>query len=317
MVVSQPEDFTSDHVLQMLSKACQLAEKSGKTVQALCVGRHHEGDFSHMFAYGADEVIYYPTQHGENVYHLSNIVTDTLREKMPEVVMFPATETGKAVAAITSVRMNAGLTADCIDVEVDDDNEFYFTRAALNDSVIAKIKCINCDLKMCTVKANVFVKSKKGDGLRGILHYMEHKPRPDTGRTAEIIDKTPRIKQKDIDIQKYPVVFCIGRGVGSIQTRDKIIKLAERYCAGVVGTRAAVDENLVEQARQVGQSGKIISPRTYIAFGVSGASQHIVGVKNAGNIIAVNRDSKAPIFEYADCPIVESIDNIINEMEKR
>lgn len=110
------------------------------------------------------------------------------------------------------------------------------------------------------------------------------------------------------------VVFAIGRGVKEKYTADIIKKLAYKYKAGLIGTRAAVEEGLIDKEQQVGQSGASICPDVYVGFGISGASQHMVGIRNAKLVIAVNSDENAPIFNFADYAIVDNLNNVIKNL---
>lgn len=315
LVVCDAKEYDSEHSLQIITKARVLANECGKDVLVICAGQYDEKRLKELITYGANNVIIYESIEKIEVNEFADIMTEVIKEHRPEVIMFPASNYGKAVAAILSTRFEAGLTADCIDIEFTDD--FCFCRAAINNSVIAKIKCTNCDIKMGTIKKDVFAKKEYEGKINGTIKRMEFSSNKiNYDDTAEIIEST-KIKVKQyVDINKYSIVFCIGRGVNKKQTRDKIFNIAQKYGAGVIGTRAAAEAGMIEKAYQVGQSGKSISPNIYIGLGVSGASQHMVGIKNAGIIIAVNNDENADIFNYSDYSIIDDVDNIISEMEK-
>lgn len=128
--------------------------------------------------------------------------------------------------------------------------------------------------------------------------------------------KTKELKNtlNEINLSQYNIHFCIGRG--AIQYVDEIYELARKYNACVTGTRPVVEDGILERDRQVGQSGKSVSPQIYVGFGVSGASQHLVGIRNSKTIIAINNDSKAPIFNFADYGVVANVEDIVRELIK-
>jgi len=316
LVICDTEKYDSEHILQTATKARALADDCGKDVAVLCIGHYNEEQFNTIRQYGVNTLIICEQAKKLNVWDFSDIVSAVIEQRKPEVILFPASDFGKSVAAILSTRFEAGLTAECIDIEVNSNADFCFSRAAISSSVIAKIRCVNCYMKLCTVKKDVFIKKKYSDTLTGQIEKFtfnlgDEKP----GVNFEILDIYKSEGKEKIDISKYSIVFCIGRGVKSNGTKEKIYKLAEKCGAGVIGTRAVVEEHMLEKERQVGQSGKSISPRIYVGFGVSGASQHMVGIKNAGVIIAINNDKNAAIFDYADYAIVDEVDSVVAEME--
>lgn len=301
-------------MLQIVSKARILADKSNRKVSVLCIGNYAEDKFKNLMTYGAEQVIICETEEMENIRLFSDIACDAAKAYQANVILVPASVFGKGVAALLSTKLDAGLTADCIDIDVDENDVFSFSRAAINDSVIAKIQCINCDINMCTVKKGVFPKKPYEGNIDGDIFRFEWTKKKEYAK-EEVVSCKKCEKEEEIDISKYPIVFCIGRGVKNQATRDKIIELAERVHAGVVVTRAVVEDYDMNKARQVGQSGKSISPKIYVGFGVSGASQHMVGIKQAELIVAVNNDKNAPIFDYADYSINEEVETFIQIMD--
>jgi electron transfer flavoprotein alpha subunit len=317
MVISDSKKQDNEHLFQIISKARSLAEDSGNCVTVLCIGNYSKEQLSEYIKYGADTVllnnqINYPT-----IKAFCDIATEIIKFQKPKVILFPASHFGKAAAAVLSTRFEAGLTADCIEVEVNENKDFFFSRAAINDSVIARIQCINCKLMMCTVKKDVFVKKQFENDRQGKIEEFNYEIGGGYEENYfEVIESLEIFVKPTIDINKFPIVFCIGRGVHTEEMRNRIFELAQKFGAGVVGTRTAVEDHLVEKERQVGQSGKSISPHIYVGFGVSGTSQHMVGIKNASIIIAVNNDENAAIFDYADYSIIEDLNVVVDEMER-
>lgn len=317
VVICDSQEYDSDHVLQTLTKARSLGDKCGSKVSALCVGPWDYRKADKLFQYGADNIVFFRQEEQFDIPYFADVLTEMVKQIMPEAIFIPATVNGKITAAILSTRLEAGLTADCIDIDFDEQGELYFSRAAMNDSVIAKIKCINCSIRMGTVKKDVFIKKVCRPQGKGTVQEFAYKgskeKRTNSWEVVEYIKK--EVKIEDIDINNFKKVFCIGRGVKTQETFERICRMAEKCGAVVVGTRAVVEEGFIGRERQVGQSGKSIAPQVYIGFGVSGASQHMVGIKNAELIVAVNADKNAAIFDYSDYSIVDNIEAVLDELE--
>jgi len=250
---------------------------------------------------------------------------DILKRDMPKCVIFSDSSIGKEISARLSVTLDCGLTADCIDIFYDNYGEFVFARTALNDSVIARIKGAKESIKMATVKKGAFALMKRGpEPARQRLKvcYIDSSQYIEKTNSREIglIDVLNEIFEEDvetIDISQSKVLFCAGRGILGKESLDMLFELSEKIGAQVACTRGLVDDGIMPRERQVGQSGKSVSPSIYIALGVSGASQHIVGIKNAGFVIAVNIDPCAPIFSFADYSIISDAKAVIREMHNR
>lgn len=314
-VVCEPGAYDNDHSLQILSKARALGQtiRNSKVI-AICIGAYKEERLNKLK--GIDLIVIYRKKELRDITGLIDVTYEILNQTNSELVLFPASLYGREAAARLSIRMDAGLTADCIDIEAADD--FYFCRAAINQTVLAKIKCINCSKKMCTVKKDVFmIDEYDGDKSPRIKEFVADFQTEQKSEFYEILESF-QIKQKQAeDIHAHEIVFCIGRGAKGKTVCDRIYRLAKHCGAGVVGTRAAVEEKMIEKERQIGQSGKSIAPKLYVGFGVSGANQHMVGIKNASTIIAINNNENEPIFDYADYPIIENIEDVVTEMEKQ
>lgn len=311
-VVSPPLSCNSEDILQLLGKAFDLGIKNNAEVTVAYIGAIDSKGLQNLFIYGADHVLYaeYRGRHKEDV---ADILKQMISSYMPEMIIFPGDSYGKYLAAICSTAFRAGLTADCIDITTDNSGEYIYSRAALNDSVIARIKCVKSSIQMCTVKRNVFIKKTQEVCKIADIKQFEYKhknvPESDIQVLKECIHKMDKEKMQ---WQSAKILFCVGRGVSRIETVAKIKSISGRYGAQVVGTKAAVEENLINRERQIGQSGVSVCPDIYIGFGVSGASQHMVGIKNAKLVIAINKDDRAPIFQYADYKIIGDAEQIID-----
>jgi len=315
-VICDSEDYDSQYILQLITKARSLADYDNSKVLVCCVGPYHKEKLQNLSRFGADTIIICERPNVTDVWMYSDIISEMLREHMPDMAIFPASDFGKEIAAIISTVFEAGLTADCIDIKRNKNNEVSFYRAALNDSVIAEIQCKDSAIRLCTVKKGIFVESILEDRERCNIERFPYEITYNNKNPVQILESKKISNNKIVDINKYEIVFCVGRGVKKVSTYKRIEDLSKRFGAVVAGTRVAVEEGFINKEYQIGQSGKSVSPKIYVGFGISGASQHIVGIINSGIIVAINKEENAPIFQYADCSIVADIDDILDEIEK-
>lgn len=226
------------------------------------------------------------------------------------MMAFQDTEEGRKMASVLAMMLDGGLTADCINIEYDKKDGFQFFRAAFSDSIVAKIKCINTDYQLCTIKQNSFQIKKELSYETGNIEYL--KPEKEVKEALAQVISSKKIEKKSVSLVNAERLFCFGRGIGSKEESDKLRTLAKLCNAEISGTRAVVENELIEKEYQIGQSGICVSPKLYVGFGVSGASQHVIGIKNSKVIIAVNNDANAPIFDYSDYVIIEDCKEFLN-----
>jgi len=306
------------HSKQLLCKASGLIQKDEIKISAVCIGSYEKKFLQSLSAYGADEVIYSPVN-CIDYRQISLMLMEIFKseDRKPRLIVFPASEWGKCIAAELAVKIDAGLTAECVDIETQKNKnkyDFIFTRAAINSTVLAQIQVINTDVSMCTCKENTFTVSEKypltNIPVRKWEHYICKDPLQIRVLKSELISK----EEKNIALENARVVFGVGRGIRDRNGLNLIEQVAKKYNAAIAGTRAVVEEGLLEKKWQVGQSGISISPEIYVAIGISGATQHIVGIKNAKTIIAINADKKAAIFSYANYCVIDDYKNIFKEL---
>ncbi len=308
----------TEHTLQILTKASEVAKQLCVEVDYICYGNKLDSNsFSMVGEYGADNLYAYLFDRNYRDYrYFVDVLSTHIEEHKPQVVLIPANDNGKLIAAILSIRFNAGLTADCIDIRLSEQGEVVFSRAALNDSVIADISGVNSDMVMGTIKKDAFKKEKRLlDKTLEVLkqHYFFNR----FYTSFNILEQKPLKVEKEIDLELYDIVFCLGRGVKNVDVVRRFEKLSLKLKVGLAATRTLVEKNYISKAYQVGQSGKSIRPKVYVGFGVSGASQHIVGIKSTDIIVSVNTDNSANILNYADYVINNDLHLLLEEMESR
>ncbi|QUI21900.1 electron transfer flavoprotein subunit alpha/FixB family protein [Vallitalea pronyensis] len=312
IISDQHEAYATEHVLQILHKALKLKKSQEDEVSVVCVGLNREEQFKTLFQYGANRIIFCEQKSEYSISFFVECIASLLKDKQPDVILFPASITGKQTAAILSVRYRAGLTACCTDIQYDHDMDRYvFIRPAMSESVLAEITCINDKLQMCTIKENIFDSAFVTNEICWNIADYTYEEK-EAMRKVQVLERKALNLKERVDIKSAKIVFVVGRGMKHCM--DLCQTVAQKYGAVIVGTKAAVEEKMIHENRQIGQSGISISPDICLSFGVSGASQHVVGIKGARLIIAVNPDKNAPIFEYADYVIVDKGEHILQEL---
>ncbi|GKX30083.1 electron transfer flavoprotein subunit alpha [Vallitalea longa] len=312
IISDQDKRYATEHLLQILHKGIELRRNDKDEVSVICVGMSREDQFEKLFQYGADRIIFCEQNEGYSISLYVKCIEAMLQDKMPDVILFPASITGRQTAAILSVRFGAGLTACCTDVQYDNEVDRYvFIRPAMSESVLAKITCINKNLQMCTIKENIFDSEFVTNGKSYNMEYFPYIEKK-SEKNIEVLERKALNLKERVDIKSAKIVFVVGRGMKN--SMDLCKSVARQYGAVVVGTKAAVEEKMIQENHQIGQSGISISPDICVAFGVSGATQHMVGIKGAQLIIAVNTDKNAPIFQYSDYIIVDKGENVLTEL---
>jgi len=250
----------------------------------------------------------------------NSILTRVILDEKPEIVLAAATTTGRDVMPRVSKTLDTGLTADCTELRIDKDSGMLMqTRPAFGGNIMATIVCDRTRPQMSTVRP-------------GVMKPME----PDTARTGEVIDLelTPHMTESrsrvlqfiptegdEVDITEAEIVISGGRGMKDPANYRMLHELAHLLGGTVGASRAAVDNGWIEYPRQVGQTGKTVQPKTYLAVGISGAVQHRVGMQSSDSIYAVNKDPDANIFQFCSEGFVgdlfEIIPELIKEIKKR
>lgn len=303
------------HSLQMITKASQITKGKNTNVVFCYIGSYDKVFFDIAGKCGADVVEFYPSDDDKlmRCYIMCEWCDKLLDKYRFKFAFFMGEEYGKRVAAVLSTRYECGLTADCINVTYDEEG-IVFYRTALNDAIVAKIKCTNDVFQLATIREGVFKEEYSNSNTEVVVNeaYVEKQT-----ATYKIIAKKEREPVENVDLSKAKIVFGIGRGACNNETLALIRDIAKKYRAELVGTRPVIEEGILPKCRQVGQSGRSISPDIYIAFGISGTSQHIVGIKKSKCVIAVNNDSNAPIFNYADYAIIGDIKEILDALYQK
>ena len=301
--------------LELLGIGRRLADMRGVPLSAVLIGHETGETAARLIGHGADTVY---RVDAPALAHFTDeaygaVMTALIREHRPEIVLAGATAIGRSFIPGVATELNTGLTADCTKLEIRaEDGALLQTRPAFGGNIMATIECPSTRPQMATVRPRV-------------MKALECNPQ----RTGNVIDITPAPEQLqsriqvvesvisegcNVNIQESDILVSGGRGLDNAKGFDLIRQLAGSLNGDVAASRAAVDAGWIPYPHQVGQTGKTVAPKLYIACGISGAIQHVAGMQSADTIVAINRDRNAPIFDVADFGIVGDLYEIIPKL---
>ena len=320
--------------LELISEGRRLADELHVDLCGILLGDNVSGMVEDLAGYGADKIYLCesPLLKDYTTDGYTKVIKDAIDEFKPEIVLYGATHIGRDLAPRIAARCNTGLTADCthLDVKVSKYIEFAKknttldtstldpndpstgikqTRPAFGGNLMATIICPDQRPQMGTVRPSVFKKSEPVAPHAEIIKEEISVP-ADQIRT-QILEVIKDMGAEGVDLEGAEIIVSGGRGVGGPEGFG-IIKEAADALGGVVGaSRAAVDAGWIAHAHQVGQTGKTVAPKLYIACGISGAIQHAAGIGGSDCIVAINKDPDAPIFNIADYGVVGNLFDVL------
>ena len=285
--------------LEILGKARELAGASGEKVSAVVMGKDVKEAADTAIAAGADKVICVEKEICQLEEYVQ-ILTAIGKKYQPRVFLFPATQLGKDLVPILSYKFDTASITDVIDI-AQKESGFDYICSSYNGNILNQISYESGFPQIVSVKSASFAKSldesRKGEIISEDIQVDRSAIRTELKETVQEIAET-------VNLEEAQVVVAGGRGMGSKENFELVKELAD-VCKGVVGaTRPAIESEWISRAHQVGQSGKTVAPKLYIACGISGATQHVSGMSGSGYIVAINKDEDAPIFDIADVGIV-------------
>ena len=313
LVFAEQRDGVLQNVgLELIGEAKKLAAQLKTPVTAVLMGHNIQNLAQTLIEYGADIVLVVDNEHLKlyDTEAYAQVFKAVIDAKKPEIVLLGATTLGRDLAPRVSSRMNTGLTADCTKLDIDEaTNVFGMTRPAFGGNLMATIVCPDHRPQMATVRPGVMQKLPREEGRKGEIESFP--VNIDTSKMKVKILDIVKETSKKIDITEAKILVSGGRGVGSKENFKNLEAVASKIGATVSGSRAAVDAGFIEQARQVGQTGKTVRPNIYFACGISGAIQHMAGMEESEYIIAINKDKDAPMFGIADLGIVGDVNKVL------
>jgi len=304
---------------ELLGEGRRLAGKLGVELSAVLLGDDVSGLAEDLIARGADRV--YVAQDPVLAHYRTGPYTDVLagmvNQHKPEVVLVSATPQGRDLAPRAAARLSAGLTADCTGLDIDgNDRLLVQTRPAFGGNLMATIICREARPQMATVRPGVMKAlepdpSRTGEVVEVPVHLDER------GVLAKIVEIVQQEDEGQVNLQDAEIIVSGGRGLGKPESFAIIRELAEVLGGAVGASRAAVDAGWIPAYHQVGQTGRTVQPKLYIACGISGAVQHLAGMASSDVIIAINRDRSAPIFNIATYGIVGDLFEVVPALTER
>ena len=314
--VETNEDGTAKNVgIELLTPGKMMAGKQGGALVAVVIGNNVDAAVKAASEHGADKVI---VVEGPEYAHYTtdaySIALVTLVEKYgPTSMLIGATNNGRDLGPRVSCRLHTGLTADCTHLDIDvESGNVAWTRPAFGGNLMATILCPDHRPQIGTVRPGVFKKGEAGEAKAEIIKEDIHVDAADI--RTQILELIKEEGGETVDLEGAEIIVSGGRGVGGPEGYAPIKELAD-LLGGVVGaSRAAVDAGWIAHAHQVGQTGKTVGPKLYIACGISGAIQHVAGMSGADCIVAINKDPDAPIFDIADYGVVGNLFEVLPVM---
>jgi electron transfer flavoprotein alpha subunit len=296
---------------EMAGKSRELADQLGTTVTACVLGSDVEGIAHEAIAYGADRVFLVddPTLRTYRTDPYAAVMVDLVQQYKPEILIMGASSRGRDLAGSIATQLVTGLTADCTGLDIDPETrQLRQTRPAFGGNIMATILCPNHRPQMATVRHRVFEVPEKDTSRQGQIVRQKALMAEDDIVT-KVVDFL--VEEGSVNLADARIIVSGGRGVKGPEGFEPVRELAQVLGGAVGSSRAAVDAGWIPYAHQVGQTGRTVRPDLYIACGISGAIQHLAGMRTAKVIVAINRDPEAPIFDVAHYGIVGDLFQVV------
>ncbi len=328
VIAEHDGEKTIDVTSELLGKADSLAKSLNVKVGAVIAGHRCKHMSDGLVAAGADDVHIIEDELLKEFRPgpYRKVIAAVIERHNPQIVLFGATPLGRVLAPMVAYRLGCGLTADCTGLNIRDNTRkgaiaiLLQTRPALGGNVMATICTINSKIQMATARPGVMKKMKPDPSRKG--NVTEHRiALSESDIDLDII--STELSARSAKLTTADVIVSGGKGLRNRDTYNKLVNdlslaLQERlHCQVERGaSRAAVEHGFIDRIQQVGQTGTAVSPKLYIALGISGAIQHLIGIENSGIIVAINSDPQAPIFKHSDYYIVGNAEEIVPQISE-
>lgn len=312
IIAEQRNGVLKKVTFELLGVGASLASALGGSVEAALLGSGVNNLSETLAQHGATKV-YLADDPGLARYSsegYANTLAALIQAVKPAIVLAGATAMGKDLAPRLAARLGVGLASDCTALEIDN-GRLLATRPIFAGKALAKVK-LNSDPQMATVRPNVLPVPTPDASKMPIVEPVAAVVEQIRARVVDIVSAGVG----EIDVAEADIIVSGGRGVGGPEGFAPIRSLAKTLGAAVGASRAAVDAGWIEHSHQVGQTGKTVTPNLYIACGISGAIQHLAGMKTSKVIVAINKDPEAPIFKIANYGIVGDLFVVVPLLEK-
>lgn len=304
-------------VLELIGIGRKLADDKGEELSVIIFGDEINDAVNTLADYPVDNVYVYsaPELKDFDAEKYCRIFTDVVKEYKPNIILAGATTTGRSFMSGVAINVYTGLTADCTGLEIGEDGLLHQTRPAYGGNIMATILCPDSRPQMSTVRHKVFpVSPKRESGKANIINLT---PKPQLFSSKSQVLEFIETVEENVNLVDANIIISGGRGLGCPENFSILRELASEIGAAVGASRAAVDAGWIPYPHQVGQTGKTVCPKIYIACGISGAVQHLAGMSSSDTIIAINKDPDANIFNYADYGFVGDALQVLPELIKK
>jgi electron transfer flavoprotein alpha subunit len=317
VVVDHTGDEIEDIARELLGQARRLADRLGLAAAAVLLGDDVCSLAPLLGQYGADTVYLAesPLLGTYNPDAYTPVLADLIRRQRPSIVLWGATDRGRDLAPRVAARLGTGLASNCTGIGLSDDGLLVMTRPVYGGKASCRVVCPTTRPQMATLQPGAARAKRPEPSRQAQVVTLDVGLSPQCLRLqlVEVI----RIPPSALDVTEAEVIVAGGRGVGSEEGFRLVEQLAHLVGAAVAASRPAVDVGWAPYERQVGLSGKSVAPRLYIACGISGATYHVVGMKDSKAVVAINQDPHAPIFQIADVKIVGDVRQVLPPLIKR
>ncbi len=301
--------------LELLGKGRILADALQQQLVAVVVGAEMSPEIAELGRFGADRVIFcgHELLQDYSTDGYTHAICAVITSKKPAVFLYGATPRGRDLAPRVAARLRLGLTADCTGLAIDDQGQLVQTRPAFGGNIMASIITPCSRPQTATVRPNVFPVPKPDPARKAAVEQFAIK----LTRAAictRVVERDEIDSGAEMKIEDAAVLVSGGRGMQKAANMDLLRAVAKILGGTVSGSRAIVEQGWIPHTLQVGQSGTTVGPELYLAAGISGAIQHIVGMSSAKKVIAINKDENAPIFKSADLAVVGDASQILEAL---
>lgn len=302
---------------ELLGEGKKLAKKLGGKLCAVLLGDKIEGKADELAWRGADKIYLVDAPQLKNYQDdpYTKVLVELIREYKPEVLLCGATTIGRSLISRVAIKIDAGLTADCTGLDIDEKERLLLqTRPAFGGNIMATIISPNHRPQMSTVRHKVMKEPELDRSHKAELIKKNYSPNILSSRT-NIIDIVEELEET-VNLTEADIIVSGGRGIAGADNFGMIKELAKVIGGAVGSSRAAVDSGWMPYSHQVGQTGKTVCPKLYIACGISGQIQHLIGMQSSKIIVAINKDPDAPIFKVATYGIIGDVFEIVPALTK-
>jgi len=295
---------------EMLSACLKIKEKLNQEISGVLFGENVSSLAPDLIKRGCDNVYVIKSEKLENFREqtFADAFSKLINKYKPNIVIAAATMIGRSFIPSVAAKIKTGLTADCTDIDIDEETGLLVqTRPTFGGNLMAKIICKYHRPQMATIRPKIFSPAEVIDGKDG--NIIEENIEIEDDGNVEILGREK--VENVVDLQEAEIIVSGGRGMKGPENFDIIKEFASLLGGAVGASRAAVDSGWIPYPHQVGQTGKTVKPKIYIACGISGAIQHLAGMQTSDFIIAINKDREAPIFKVANLGVVGDLFEVV------